>query len=1013
MNNFEFEYDDLTPINYKDKKDVSEDLDEILKNTINVTIDWKLRESSIKKLGKICIGDQGDSDVFIKYFNNQLATNLGIQMADLRSSLMKEACRITSLCAKTLGILIEQAALYFLSNNVLFKIAGSSNRVISDSSSKCILNLVKYVNSIKIIINVCEQKSMKSNYVRNVCAQCILYIMTCYKRNLISKTQQILLDTIKSLLSDANGIVRSTTRRAFITYRKRFEEEGDEFFEILEKNVQKQINEDERKYGDDIVVDPEFGGELILEKNKNNKSDIILGNNPKAKSHEIKYNLKGKINLEQNKNKNSSTFQKKFDINDINDYEKYENTEDKEEDTNPSLISKHFSDTTEYSDNIQNSLNDNFNNNNNYNIGGYKISKCKGIKSFKGKIPNNYNIYANNNEDNNLKSNNKELLKKLNDKYNNNNKFNNYQKSNIIDFNGENEDSNENEEIKSKESQNYDKYEKYIKPFNSINKIPKNKKSYNNIIKKLDNGEFDYIPNIPNNNYIKEAEDKDTIEYKLSEKIKQLYIYNNIKEKLKIFQYLFNSFNEILKDINRISALTLRQFVDIHIEYIICEDKALTEQIIKNLMRMIFYMKQIFTSNDIKLIVKILMMKINLGEKSISKLSYGLLDLIRKEWKVEDVYYGIFNLLEEKKTNCYDVCYEYLALLVIYCGNVLEDINYFRKIIELICDSGINSNNVGKLIEALYKNNRNNFINTIKELSQENQKKILFFLDNKNNNKNNINNNVNNNINNIKQEQMQMQQNINNNNKNNNNTNISSNNSGKIKRIVNKNNNNNNYIDNNNTSIPDEIKSYIMNENIKPFIDFLENNKNYIPNCFLLLSDERNINNFKFIKNLLNFIFTIIALQNNINKEIIQNMEILISQLIKCFLFYINNTTITDIIKEILNILPSRTNRDKYYKIISKYLNLKNNEILLQNILMCIQNNISNENAQNLESKLPLFIQSIFNMLNHDMGEIRKYAVYCCVEIYKIIGNKFDIYLDLLPKNQQNLIINFIKMKGK
>ena len=239
MNNFEFEYDDLTPINYKGKKDIIEDLDEILKNTINVTIDWKIRENALKKLGKICIGDQGDSEAFIKFFNNQMATNLGIQMSDLRSSLMKEACRITSFCSKTLGILVEQAALYFLSNNVLFKIAGSSNRVISDSSSKCILNLVKYVTSTKIIFNVCEQKSMKSNYVRNVCAQCILYIMTCYKKNLIVKTQDILLETIKTLLSDANGVVRSTTRRAFITYKKRFEDEAEEFFEVLEKNVQK------------------------------------------------------------------------------------------------------------------------------------------------------------------------------------------------------------------------------------------------------------------------------------------------------------------------------------------------------------------------------------------------------------------------------------------------------------------------------------------------------------------------------------------------------------------------------------------------------------------------------------------------------------------------------------------------------------------------------------------------------------------------------------------------------
>ena len=986
MNNFEFEYDDLTPINYTGKKNISEDLDEILKNTINVTIDWKIRENALKKLGKICIGEQGDSDVFIKYFNNQLAINLGIQMADLRSSLMKEACRITSLCAKTLGILIEQAALYFLSNNILFKIAGSSNRVISDSSSKCILNLVKYVNSTKIIINVCDQKSMKSNYVRNVCAQCILYIMTCYKKNLISKTQQILLDAIKSLLSDANGIVRSTTRRAFITYRKRFEEEGDEFFEFLEKNVQKQINEDEKKYGDDIIADSEFGGEMNFENNKNNKSEIILGNNPKSKSNEIKYNLKSSINLDKSKNKNSSTFNKKLDI-----YEN-ENLENNEDDTNPSLFSKHFSDTTEYTDNMQNSQSDVYGMNNNINIGGYKLSKSKNIKSFKGKIPNNFNIYSNNNNENsnNTKLSNKELLKKLNEKYNKN--INN-KKSNSIDFNAENENSNDYDEIKNTESQ---KYEKYIKSYNPTKKNPKEKKSYNNIMHRLDNGDFDEIKN---NNYISEAQDKESMEYKLTEKIKQLYIYNNVREKLYIFQQIFNSFNDILQNIKNISALTLRQFVDIHIEYIVFDDKALTEQIIKNLMRMVYYMKQIFTSNDIKLIVKILMVKISLGEKTISKLAYGLLDLIRKEWKVEDIYLGIFNLLEEKKINCYDVCYEYLNLLVIYCGDVLKDINYCRKIIELICDSGVNSSNIGKLIEALYKNNRDNFIETIKELSQDNQKKILMFLDNKNNTSNN-----NNNINNSQREQNQP--NINNN--KNTNSNISHTNSGKIKKYIHKNSS-----DSSNIPIPDEIKIYVSNENIKGFIDFLENNKSYIPNCLMLLSDEKISNNFKFIKNLLNFIFTIIALQTNLNKEIIQTMEILISNLIKCYLQYIDNTKIVDIIKEIFNILPQRTNSDKYYKIISKYLNLKANENLLETILICLQNNISNEKEQNLESKLPIFIQSVFNMLNHDNNEIRKYAVYCCLEIYKIIGDKFDIYLDLLPKNQQNLINNFIRMKGK
>ena len=92
---------------------------------------------------------------------------------------MKGACRITSLYVKELGISIEQGIINLLSQYILFKIAGSDNRVITDSSSKCILNLVKYVNTIKVIINVFEQKSMNSNFVRNICSQCILYILTC------------------------------------------------------------------------------------------------------------------------------------------------------------------------------------------------------------------------------------------------------------------------------------------------------------------------------------------------------------------------------------------------------------------------------------------------------------------------------------------------------------------------------------------------------------------------------------------------------------------------------------------------------------------------------------------------------------------------------------------------------------------------------------------------------------------------------------------------------------------
>ena len=972
MNNFEFDYDDLIPLDYNGKQGLNEDLDEILKNTINTTIDWKKRENSLKKVGQICVGDQGNSDAFVRAFNGQLSNNLGIQIGDLRSSVMKEASRVTSLCSKELGLLIEQGGLYLLSKQVLFKIAGSANRVISDSSSKCILNLVKYINSIKIITNVCEQKSMKSNFVRNICAQCILYIMTCYKKNLIVKTNQLLLDTMKSLLSDPNGEVRATTRRAFITYRKRFENEGDEFLENLEKNVQKQINEDEKNYGDSIIVDSEDGGEMNFENTKN-KSNTLYNNSNKSRSHEVKYNLKDNINID----KANNTFQKDFKPKDI---------DVQENDLNENLHSKNFTNTTEFSDNTQN---DKKENNNNMN----KSFKNKGNKSFKGK-----SAVNNNSNNKTTKINNKDLLKKLNDKFYNNN----FQDSenNINNYTETNNPKEINNDYNKKENNNNNisqpQQEKYVKTFNSNkNANPKIKKNNNNQKNKYNK----YLQNNQNNmndininNYIQSNNNindnfnininKDSMEYKLIEKINQLSLNNNIKEKLKIFKYLFNSFNEILTDVNNISDITLRQFVDIHIEYITYEDKQLTEQIIKNLMRMIFYMTQIFTSDDIKLIVQLLMIKINMGEKSVSKLSYELLDLIRKKWRIEDIYYGIFNLLEENKSGYNDVCYEYLTLLVIYCGNIFEDINYFRKIMEIICNGNMNSKKLGKLIEALNKNNPKNFIQTLKEQNIENQQKILYYL------------------NDIfpPQEINQYNQNQNEQNKNNN--------SSKLKKLIHQ----NKIVTNNSNNASEEIKKYLENGNVKSFIVYIENNKSYLPNFLMLLSDEKYLNSV-YTKNILNFIYSIVSTQNNLKEELTQNMEILVDQLIKFFLINIKNSLKVDVVKEILNLLPIKINSENFYKSISKYLNKNSNVILLQALLICIKNSVVNDKSKNLESQLPLFINGVLDLLDHQMNDVRKYAIYCCVEIYMVLGHKFDNYLELLPKNQQNLINIFIKNK--
>ena len=102
-----FNYNDIKPQNYKHKHNISSDLEQITKTLENITNDWKERESSLQFIGRILKGNQGHSDFFINYFNNKLATYIEIQLSDLRSTVMKEACRITSLSARELGLDVE------------------------------------------------------------------------------------------------------------------------------------------------------------------------------------------------------------------------------------------------------------------------------------------------------------------------------------------------------------------------------------------------------------------------------------------------------------------------------------------------------------------------------------------------------------------------------------------------------------------------------------------------------------------------------------------------------------------------------------------------------------------------------------------------------------------------------------------------------------------------------------------------------------------------------------------
>ena len=1334
-----FNYLDLKPQNYKHKQNMSSDIDLIIKTLENITNEWKERESSLQFIGRIVKGNQGKSDFFIKYFNNKLSSSLEIQLSDLRSTVMKEACRITSLCARELGLSIEQGITQLLTQNCLFKIAGSANQVISESASKCILNILRYVHSIKVITNICEIKSMKANSVRILCAQSLVNIISYYDTNIINKVKNILEETIQALLIDANAEVRATTRKSFILYKSRFNNDANNIFEKMGKNVQKQILEDEKnfdKFNINIKFDknenlvksvneiidnninkinyqnkpktPEYNllkkksskdfskkennslsktndkRKRSTSKKKNNYSiekkydkkeetvkyinvddDDIVENDDEIEggddSREVNMVLNYTNTLNKNKNMNRISFNKRNqnknnnDISsnniknidnkstnietmnnnskenkkatnenklkqsqNINTIQKFNNQDANDiindllinpeikkdtienhkisktvsnltkEKTNDSSSNKYIiSNTTRASNKKKNKNNDTHEYNTHTNLDkknkilkkfNTKFGQLNSVKNFtlSTKYVNNTINPKENNaggksgeklkiikyEVNKNKSGQTNRLKKEKTNNNNNLKIKNTKtidynaiKINDININDSekesNDDKNDNKEIKNIENIetikislnddqdkldeeidaviNLDKKRSKTKTYNTKtmekSKINKNNPSQFNLNKKDNKKTNSFILQKIKNTSISFENNNNTNGENNSEKNNLQNLYNELSnsnvstnrnedsnlnsnsetleqkvvvildkldnlidpnDKLIFFQYLFNYFNTILTDIKSISQNTIKKYKDIHIENLKENDSNLVEQVIKNLMRMIFYLNDIFTIYDIELILKILLFSINdFKIKTLKKLSYDLLEIIKKKCDNEELFQSVYSLLGEYNTN-YDDCYEFMFLLIPSCDKILKNINYFKQVFRLICLTDVNSKKVGKIIDILYRNYRDNFNQAFDEESPNNKQQILMFMeklnsfyfrefkschennlsmsttDNNKTNNDSINTNNNNQISSsILQNKKNMEktesgninyikENLSNKNSDANinyeNTNKSKNENNKGNNIIyNQNTKNNNDINTINTNLngnniisinnsnnnniiitnklpddiaPNEIKTAIKNNDPEQYMLYMRKHKSYIPEFILLLSNKKYLDQ-KYVLTLLNFTRNILT-----NTDFSIDLDTCINLILKQILFIFNshkkNQKIEDLIKNILSDMPIYLNAQKCLSSMAKYLTSETDVAFLDILILSLENFVKNykdkmesinKEIKPLKDLLDFFIMEIFNLLKHQNSEIRKRALFCCLEIYGVIGKEFEPFIAKIPNAQQNLIKLYIKKR--
>ena len=881
-----FDYNDIEIVNYNDKIDFDGDLEELDKMTKSIKVDWKIRESAMKKIAGICLGNYKHNDSFLKYFNNKFYKNLNIQFKEKRSIIIRETCRIISFCIKVQGTYIEKAITYIISHQNIFSIIEKNeNKVSMEYVSLCIFNILRYLKIEKMIDIIFEKKNSNIDPIRILCAKCFFLFLKEYPSFMINEKLNLFYEIFNQFLIDSNEEVKSIIRQAFFEFKKIMPSEAGIYFNSLNKKLQQQIKDEDK-----------FNKNLLFYKNKlNNKS----------------YSAKKKILSTNKKNKNENELNKSNILPEIG---------------------------SSYPINNYNNDNNNLMYSISYNKKNYNNNERIGSRSVIGR--NKKNLDNNKDEDKNETSK-KIQLERLNKKL---------MQLNIVTGN--------NDDFKSNPDNISDEKLKELKKLNIVKDEILNRRERN-----IDKS-------VLYNRYM-------LIEEKLLMYIYKLENCTTSGNKLAIFEYIYNEFEIILHGIDKISKLT-----DI--------DHKLVEQIIKNLIRMIYYMEKIFENYNIESIIKILITHMSSGNEKIILLSKELLNIIRHKFDNEEIFKALYDLLNEGDNDLSDICYQYLYVIIPNCESILNIEANFKKLYKLICLSDVQIyHSLGNIIKFLYKNYKDYFNASFDEEDKENKNNIIkimekskcsfckifkekykeFCLNEKEEEEK-------------KEEEKRTLE--------------------MLQRYKSE--------EDEFEKIPFEIGTAIKTGDIKLFINYINNNISYIPEYLLLLSNPK-FNGSIYSINLINFTYYLLSNKKYINK-LNSCVELITNQTIHLFLTNTSNKNAINSIKDILNIIPFKLDSKKFLKSISNYLNNNTDIILLQSLIICIKNFIQNNKSENLEELLPLFIDNLFSLFNHSLEEIRKHAVVCCSKIYSILGRKFDTYLLKLPKNHQNWIHIFVNKKN-
>ncbi|CAM6027395.1 unnamed protein product [Sphagnum balticum] len=236
----------VDPVRVYSERELTKEFEKVA-GMLTAEQDWSIRMAAMQRVEGLVFGGATEYACF-PLLLKQLVGPLSLQLADRRSSIVKQACHLLNLLSKELQNDFDTFAESFIP--MLFKLVVITVLVIAESADTCIKTMLRNSKVARVLPRIIESAKHDRNAVLRArcCEYALLMLEEWSESSEMQRAAELYQELIKCCCGDAMGEVRSTARMCYRVFARCWPDRARRLFQTLDPNIQRLINEEDRGF---------------------------------------------------------------------------------------------------------------------------------------------------------------------------------------------------------------------------------------------------------------------------------------------------------------------------------------------------------------------------------------------------------------------------------------------------------------------------------------------------------------------------------------------------------------------------------------------------------------------------------------------------------------------------------------------------------------------------------------------------------------------------------------------